>query len=291
MNLFVWQSDDPAFRPLNTAATGTLYPTTNPPVYGLQRTTTSNWTSAVAIPDPAAGFTMGTVCEDARLLSSCIRATYTGRQSDSAGLICPIRNMSLSDFLVRNDDSGTFSGQGLSVNDIFKLAPDQSRIGTEVHEIRSRDSDTEMEEWQTWLDPAAFPGTWNGTTGGSITISDPGISPREPNVYGFAWRDVEATQFTKMYIELFKNFEWRPKTNAGISLPVEERSSVVSNLPKAMAYLDRVKKGWDIAKPYVSAGMAFAANVQAANYGGAALSIGGGVASAFGGRGRLRLGN
>lgn len=285
MNLFIWQSGDPGFKPLNTGELASTYPTTNPPVYGLQRaSTTAAWSSATAIPDPASGFVGGTVCEDARLLSSCIRVTYTGRQMDSAGLICPIRNISMSDFLVRNETTGTYSGRGLSVNDIFKLAPDQTRMGTEVHEIRSRDGDNEMDEWQTHNDPAAYPGTWLGATGGTTSIMDPGVSPREPNVYGFAWRDVEASQFTKMYVELFKNFEWRPQTSAGISLPTEERSSVVSNVPKVLAHLDRVKRGWDIARPYVTAGMAFAAEVQSANYGGAALSIGGGIADAYGRR-------
>lgn len=288
MNLFLWQSGDAGLRPLNSKEVAAGY-TDNPPTYGLPRTTTGAWSSTKAIPDPASAFVGGAVCEDARLLSSCIRVTYTGRQMDSAGLICPIRNLSMSDFLVRNDITGEFSAKGLSVNDIFKLAPDQVRLGTEVHEIRSRDSDNELDEWQTHIDPAAYPGVWYGTgTIGVPSAMDPSVSPREPNVYGFAWRDVEASQFTKMYVELFKNFEWRPQSSAGISLPTEERTSAVSNVPKAMQYLDRAKHGWDIARPYVSGAMTFAANVQSANYGGAAVSIGGGIASAFGNSGRRR---
>lgn len=283
MNCFLWQSSDPQLKPLNTAVYDALL-AANPPVIGLARSTGGQWTSSQFIPDPASGFASGTVCEDARLLSSCIRMTYTGRQSDAAGIICPIRNLSLTDIIQRNDATGTYSGQGLSVSDLFRLSPTQERLGTEVHEIRSRDSDNELDEWQTFLDPAVYPGSFAGA-GGSITTMDPGISPREPMCYGFAWRDVEATQFARMYVELYKNFEWRPKSSAGISLPVEERTSALSNVPKAMQYLDRVKHGWDIARPIIGKGMALAAAVQGLVYGTSALQIGGGVAGAFtGGR-------
>lgn len=283
MNCFLWQSDNPQIKPLNTAVYDALL-AGNPPVYGLSRSTGAQWTSATYIPDPAASFVSGTVCEDARLLSSCIRMTYTGRQSDAAGIVCPIRNLSLTDLITRNDVTGTFSGRGLSVSDLFRLSPTQVRLGTDVHEIRSRDSDNELEEWQTVYDPAVYPGDFKNNNG-SATIMDPAISPREPACYGFAWQNVEPSQFTKLYIELYKNFEWRPKSDAGISLPVEERVSTVSNIPKTMQYLDRVKHGWDIAAPIVGNGMAMASAVQALVYGTSALTIGGGVAGAFtGGR-------
>lgn len=285
MNCFLWQSSDPQIRPLNSTAVYDPLLLQNPPIYGLARSTGAQWTSAQYIPDPASGFAAGTVCEDARLLSSCIRMTYTGRQSDAAGIICPIRNLSLTDLIQRNDSTGDFSGKGLSVSDLFKLSAVQERLGTTVHEIRSRDSDNELDEWQTIYDPAVYPGSYLATQN-SITTMDPAIQPREPACYGFAWRDVEAAQFTKMYIELYKNFEWRPKSTAGISLPVEERISTVSNVPKAMQYLDRIKHGWDIAKPVISEGMEMAAAIQGMVYGTSAIQIGGGVASALGGRRR-----
>jgi len=280
MNLFVWQAASADLSPSNATEAYSSVLNTNPPIFGLQRSTTSPWSSTKALPDPAASFVGGTVCEDARLLSSCIRVTYTGRQSDSAGIICPIRNISLADFLVRSDlTAGTqFYDKGLSVSDIFRLSAQQTRLGTETHEIRSRDSDNELDEWQTVYDPAAYPGTYSST---SVTIStmDPGVSPREPNVIGFAWQNIEPEQFTKLYIELYKNFEWRPQSDAGISVPTEERISTVSNVPKTMQYLDRIKHGWDIARPYVSAAAGAAATLQALVYGGTALRIGAGIAA------------
>lgn len=279
MNCFLWQGVNATDVPYNTTLQGAN--ANNPNVFGLQRpNATDSWNSTIAIPDPASEFVGGAMCRDARLLSSCIRLTFVGRQTISAGIICPIRNMPLTAFLANADgvtDPPSPTPGDLSVARLFQLSSHQTRIGTEVHEIRSRDSDNELDEWITIDEPVAGPGSGVDPLQASYIRSD--VDPAEPMCYGFAWQGVVPTEFQNMYIELYKNFEWRPKQSSGISLPEENRISAVSNVPKAIQYLDRVKHGWDLMAPHTNGLMSLAAMIQSANYGGAAVQIGGGIAS------------
>lgn len=243
-NAFVWITSNSSNVPDNEASTASAG---NSQIYGSAKSASVvPMLTSYSIADPAAEFVSGGLCQDARLISACMKVTYLGTMNASDGQFCYIKNIPLQQFLY--DTAAGSNPRGLmSVDRLFEMADSCGRLGLETHEVRYRDGGGDADKF--------IPGEDSGVAIGSITQTDPAspgyisflndaVGYSNPNVIGFAFRGFSAGQLSKLSIEMYKNFEWRPAANSGVTAPSATQLGV-SKLAPAETWLDRFVPSWE----------------------------------------------
>jgi hypothetical protein len=222
-NTFTWSSSDANLHPLNIAGN----------LYGAGSGFIDDVSGSLS--DPASFFVDSSICADSRLISACMRMTYTGALQNSSGQMGFIENLPLHSIL-----EGGVGGVPCNVNELFQHAPHTCRLGIDTAEvifapdsrtaeIFTQESDGAMEN----TEPA------NPTT---ITQEADTLNPR---VFGFVWRglDMPIGEDAKLSFELIKNSEWRPEASSGLP-EVTIKHMGPSKIQPALTGLDSKFPGW-----------------------------------------------
>jgi len=191
-------------------------------------------TSGLALDVGATSFVTSSTVSDFRLVSACIRATYTGALQDSAGLLACIENLPVDTFLLGQASLDAAA----SVDDLFALSAKVKRFGPDSHEIRYRNTGAESFKLDSF---------------GAMVIGAPGVARSTlsaesqrfaPTMFGFAWKGVPASQISFDFIQ---NIEWRPETRAGFVSVVPRQLNPPGYAHRVMAWLDKHHPGWTTA--------------------------------------------
>nr|ASM94018.1 putative capsid [Barns Ness breadcrumb sponge tombus-like virus 3] len=203
--------------------------------------------SGASIEDPSAGFVKAGICADARTLSACMRLTYTGKVTESAGQIAWIDNYNINDLLTNLP----------SVNDFFNRATKTERLGLDTYEVlfrpdeatgtdRFRTSGPALATWQQnpdYSDACFDAGVPTGSGTARKTAASATVSTLAPKVIGFAWRGAQPGFVDHLVLEFVKTIEWRPEITAGLT-GVIPRSLPVPSTQLMVAALDNADPSW-----------------------------------------------
>jgi hypothetical protein len=184
--------------------------------------------------DPAANHTGETgAAVDSRLISACIRMTYTGAMSDSQGIFGYLENVPAE--LVIPSASG--SPTGPSVDELLSLSSHTKRLGTDSEEVIFTSDNTINQRFQTSSEGLAA----MGIPGISTTSLTDASSTESPKCFGFVWAGVAAP--VALNFEFLKNIEWRAKrgTNVVMSDPIVTGPS---KLPVIQAAVQKAAPGY-----------------------------------------------
>lgn len=191
---------------------------------------------------------------DARTISACMKLTYTGRLDRASGEVAFINNIPLREVLGPVDAN---SFQPLSVDELFRLAPNRQRLGIDTLECVYRPEAELSGLFHSSQDYALeYPPAETKT---DVTVIGESARVREPRVFGFAWRGLDAGS-SDLSFEFTKNIEWRPSATSGFVATVQRSSAGPGGqgyIASALTYLDKHMPGWqertvDSAKTLVS---------------------------------------
>jgi hypothetical protein len=217
INCFIYVTADSSVKLANTVA--------DP----LGTGTTSGNTLAVG----ASTFVGTATVSDFRLISACIRATYTGALQDSSGLLAHVQNLPVDTVLLGQASID----QCASVDDIFALSSEVERFGVETHETRYRPNGAALEVFKQ--DASAVYDL--GVAGTSRTTMTNESKRFAPVFFGFAWKGIRASDIA---LDFVQNIEWRPETRAGFVSVVPRQMNPVGYKGQVTAWLDQHYPGW-----------------------------------------------
>lgn len=229
-NLFTYKSVLSSTQPTNTTAApygevaSSLYFTPAAVVTG----------QSCNAQDPAATLLEADLVQDARVLSSCMSVTFTGKMSDASGSICSVQAIPLSTLL-----TGGAGGNPISVDEFFQMSGNAGRFGTDTIEVVSRLSD-ESHHFRDELDGPLKVGTF----GASITSTTEIGEAQQPVFYGFAWRGLDSAANNPITLELYKNIEWRPAPVSGLTHNPPITMHAQSLVKLVQQQLDRHAPSW-----------------------------------------------
>lgn len=220
-NVFGFTTGDASANPIGINFSGPAWSSTN--------------TAGFREVDPVYPFVVGSTCQDARVVSACMRLTNWGQEITSQGEVVAIDNVPLSAVL------GESTGLSASVNDMFNLGRREMRLGLNTLEVVYRGSDTDA----CFRSDAVAPATSAPALVGASTapVISPAVGNDGPRCFGFAWRAINANPQTNITFELIKNVEWRPALTSGMSASVTVTHGP-SLMPTVHAVLDSKKPGW-----------------------------------------------
>lgn len=181
----------------------------------------------------ATSFVKSSTVSDFRIVSACIRVTYTGALLDSKGLVAKVSAMPVDTF---------FDGQASldnvsSVDDIIALSGGVIRMGTVTHEVRFHPQSS-----TTGLFKRAESGAYKLGTA-SVSRSTPSNDANRfgASFIGFAWKGVPSSQLS---FEFIQNIEWRPETKAGFVAVLPRQIKPQGYIHTVTKYLDDKYPGW-----------------------------------------------
>jgi len=217
-NLFVWCSDTPSQPPKNSGLDTGEFPFG----YGKNFEDCELYNTASAIQDPTGELLKSDLVMDARVLSSCIKMTYTGRMDAASGEVAYIENLSL-DALIQG---GSNAYQPACVNDLFQHSAKVTRLGIDTMEIVGRlDTSSDHPQFHGSGDSALYIPT-EGKEPTSVTQIAETLGPK---VYGFVWRGLDTqggTLNVPLSFAFIKNIEWKAEPNSGFTqVPPKSMSS------------------------------------------------------------------
>lgn len=201
--------------------------------------------------DPAWGFVGGPTCGDARTLSACMRMSYYGTMSDTAGMIAHI-DVPLSYLMDGLVDGGTssyhtvdrFFASSQKVMRTSLDAIDQKWIPSEDGIFLTAPSKANVKDLDSddliFYAKGATPPTTGEFSEGSYART------YNPRVIGFAWRGFNpgAGIAAPIQFDLYKNIEWKPQYGTGITVPRSVRTSITPPVQAAVMALDAGGKSW-----------------------------------------------
>lgn len=202
------------------------------------------------IKDPAYEFVHGSVCASARCLSACVRFTYTGQVTSTAGLVSPIRvPFSVIEGVITGAVTPT-------VNTFLQFATSTQRLPLDSLEVK----------WRPGADD-----TYRTSAAGTSTVGeDPFVrfnggiwsvgskaQTEQPELIGFVYRGLAVDAAANIQYDLYKNIEWTPEITSGLAYQPSVQMSDVGNAQRALAFLDKTRPGWDqqmisVAKSYAA---------------------------------------
>lgn len=191
----------------------------------------SGGTSGVALNVGATEFVTSSTVSDFRLVSACIRATYTGALQDSQGILASIENLPVDTLLL---GQATLDAAA-SVDNLFSLSSNVKRFGPDTHEIRYRNTGSESFK----LD--SFGVMSLGEAGVSRTTLTPEAQRFAPTMFGFAWKGLDTS---KISFDFIQNIEWRPETRSGFVSVVPRQITPSGHAKTVMAWLDKNYPDW-----------------------------------------------
>jgi hypothetical protein len=189
--------------------------------------------SGLVLDAGATNFVQSSTVSDFRLLSGCMRVTYTGALQASSGLLASVENLPVDTFLLGQaslDDCA-------SVDNLFALSAKVQRFGVETHEIRYRPSGAALETFKQDVS-----GVYTIGTPASTRTTMTNESRRfAPVFFGFAWKGVASNTLSFDFIQ---NIEWRPETGAGFPSVVPRQVNPDSYKRTVASWLDTHYPGW-----------------------------------------------
>jgi len=226
-NVFCFAAGNPLNSPINTIAA----PLGSSDYWSVN-------TCGAGLPDPCAAFGAGDTCQVQRMISACIKMTYTGAMVNASGQVGYITDVDPFTLIGGGNSSGP-----PSVSQMFNLCSKTERIGVRTHENRysaATDNDS----------------VYHGTTNACWEYSEAEATAIRTRVgatasrfrypaFGFAWRglDIPSGGDTGLSFELTKNIEWRPEPVSGLVQPnpvhhgPEKRTGILTAL-------DRMYPNW-----------------------------------------------
>jgi hypothetical protein len=192
-----------------------------------------------AISDPAYPLLNGSLARDARTISACLKATYTGTLVNASGEYCILENYPAESLL----NSAGSAGQ--SVNGVFRNATNSGMLSRGSHEIKFRGDVSSNDVFHDKNGPSDRILQVGIPAANASTFSDSALSVG-PRAIVFAWRGYDTSTFDfKMTFNLVKNVEWRPQIDSGL---VESIPRAVgdgdSKHKHVLAHLDQHFPGW-----------------------------------------------
>jgi hypothetical protein len=212
-NLWTYSSDDPSQSPSNTA--------TLP--YGGQSIDAAGTTTS-ALADPAYQLVSQGLIQDARIISACLQMTYYGAAKNSAGEVAYLSNLPLDALL-----TGAQDDEPLSVNWLMNYATNKRRLGIDTLENVYRLNEQSSDKFKDTGDFAIT------LANGEPAVVDQTSSALAPRVFGFAWRNIDASE--GLSFDLTKSIEWRAKPSSGLTQTHIHRTGS-SKVPLVNSYMD-----------------------------------------------------
>jgi hypothetical protein len=192
----------------------------------------------------ATNFVKSSTVSDFRLVSACMKATYTGAMQDSQGMLAYIENVPADTLLLGN------AGSPASIDSILNLATKVGRFGVDSHEVIFRPDQTIADTFKS--DSHAV----YHLVGGSQTTMTAEAQRFSPTMCGFVWIGVPTSDITFQFIQ---NIEWRPDAGSGYALTTPRQLRPPGYGSMVLKWLDDHYPGWT-----TSAKMAASAGARAA---------------------------
>lgn len=214
-NAFIWGTDAPANSPANSVAVP----------FGTGTNTAQSLNVGASV------FVSDDTCADFRLLSACMKLTYTGPVTSCAGLIAPIEGIPI-DVLLSGD-----GGDPISVDHLFTLGGTVKRLPLSTLEIRHRPDAALTDSFKSDLDSIITKGT-AASVASAITSEAKRFAP---TVFGFAWKGVPVNSLN---LDFTQNIEWRPEGAVGLVSPPARQLHDPGHTAKILKQIDDAIPGW-----------------------------------------------
>jgi hypothetical protein len=180
----------------------------------------------------AGAFIDSTSCSQFRVISACMRMTYTGPVLSAAGMLAYLEEIP-AELLIEGDGTNA-----ISTSEAFVLASKTERFGIETREITSRPS----ERSRIWKTDRESPFTV-GTAGTSATYASNEALRMGSTLSGFAWTGIDTTS-SPLQIEFIQVVEWKPKATLGFVQPIPKQITPPGFYETVLGYLDSKYPGW-----------------------------------------------
>jgi len=220
-NCFTFVASTTSSTPINSVATP----------YGTGNASGSITASSVLV--GANDFIRSHSCSDFRLLSACMKMSYTGSMTDSRGMIGAIQNFPI-DTLLHGRGTGTVLDPP-DIEEIYAMCANTCRLGVETKE--------------NIFTPGPSGETFRNENSRMLVIGDSGTSAtrvgdagrnQNPQGFGFCWVGVNPND---ILLEFTQNIEWRPDA-IGMVIQPAVVTSQSGHLMRIRAYLDTHYPGW-----------------------------------------------
>lgn len=180
----------------------------------------------------ASVFVSGPTVADFRLVSACMRMTYTGTMTNSSGTIAFIENLAPEAIF-----NAGVPNQTISVDLLIQNCQKYNRLGIETEEVIFRQDPKLSSEFHgDSISPIDL-----GAVTTRISNQSEEAQRAQPTFFGFAWKGQAANQLA---FEFIQNIEWRPAAQSGIVAPVPTVVSMPNQVQIAQRTLDVRKPGW-----------------------------------------------
>jgi hypothetical protein len=188
-----------------------------------------NVTSGTRLYVGATEFVLSSSVSDFRLVSSCMKVTYTGEMQAAKGQIAYIENIPIDTIMTGN------AGNIVNVDQLFNAASEVERMGVTTHEIVYRPQPTLSSTFKTDGDSLLT------AAAGAKTILTSESQRFSPAVYGFAWKGVPSSDLS---FQFYQNVEWRPEVGSGFKASIPQQISPPGTYERVLQYLDSNYPGW-----------------------------------------------
>lgn len=180
----------------------------------------------------AAPFVIGSTCADFRLLSACLKATYTGAMTSASGMIGFVEN--LAPEAIFNTGVAGFT---VSPDQLLQNCSKFQRFGISTEEIVFRpDPELSSQFKGDTISPIDL-----GAAGVRTTVQSAESFRVQPTFFGFVWKGQAANTIT---FEFIQNIEWRPATQSGIVASTPTVVAPPNQMYHALQHLDAKMEGW-----------------------------------------------
>lgn len=191
------------------------------------------------IRDPAFAFVAAQTTSSARTAAACMRVTYTGSTSDTAGRVGFLEGIKRDSILNPSQLSAMTIDNGLA------LSNNLGRTSLQTYEVKFRPSESSKLFRTEGTNGTAGDTRDNCFTFGSGTTAAttiaPGTASGAPSSIGIVWAGLPATG--TLEFEYYKIIEWIPDAAAGFPQPKAITHSALDLSTAAVAKLDRKSAG------------------------------------------------
>jgi len=180
----------------------------------------------------AGGFIDSASCSQFRVISACMRITYSGPALSAAGNLAYLEDLP-AEVLIEGDSTNP-----ISVSEAFILASKTERFGIETREIVSRPS----ERSRIWKTDREAPFNVGVAASSATSVSVEGLRMGS-TLSGFAWTGIDPLT-SPLFIEFIQVIEWKPKATLGFVQPVPKQITPPGFYESVLGYLDAKHPGW-----------------------------------------------
>lgn len=212
--------------------------------------------NAIGLPDPAYNFCQSDTVASARCIGACMRIGWTGNVTTLRGQIAVLK-LPLSVWEEHlNWNNGSMGN--LTVNQLFQMSSNVMRTPMDGVEVKFRPSfDSTFRSCAGIEAPLSgnsddyFVRNNNNIISPTILVG-PKAAQEDPMMIGFAWRNLALGGPNQMYVDLYKNIEWKPDSRSGLAQQAPVQTGPQGLATQALQFLDRAKPGWDVQLVHVA---------------------------------------